>query len=402
LYARGFLLAIVEKSADRGKAATPLGRLFDILPPISGRWDHLPFPLLSGVVRMHARMTLLMLALLIAPAAAEAPPACWTPSELAHRQGEEHVRKGVKQARIAPPQRTLADYSPIPQRGVVRRVKLPAGQKLVALTFDLCEQPSEIAGYQGGMVDFLRQSQVKATFFMGGKWMLSHRDRAQQLITDPLFEVANHGWEHRNLRTLQGKALTDEIKNAQLAYEEVRDEVEARQCTRPGTTAAAAKQAPKRLGLMRFPYGACNAATLSEAAQQGLLPIQWDVSSGDPTFGVSAHTIERQVLANVQPGSIVLFHANGRGWHTAGALPGIIAALKAQGYAFVTVSELMAAGEPVMAAACYDSRPGDTDRWPLRPPVPVSGLFGLSGNGAGGAPSFPWPSIPRAIPSRTR
>jgi peptidoglycan/xylan/chitin deacetylase (PgdA/CDA1 family) len=343
---------------------------------------------------MRARMTLLLLALLNVSAAAETPPACWAPGDLAHRNGEEHVQKGVKQARIPPPVRGLADYSPLPQRGAVRRVKLPAGQKLIALTFDLCEQPSEIAGYQGGIVDLLRQNQIKATFFMGGKWMLSHRERTQQLMTDPLFEVANHSWEHRNLRQLTGRALVDEIRNAQLAYEQVRDELGAKQCVRAtpprsaSSPAPTAEQAPKRLGLRRFPYGACSPAALSEVAQQGLLPIQWDISSGDPTFGVSARMIEQQVLANVQPGSIVLFHANGRGWHTEGALPGIIAALKAQGYSFVTVSELMAAGEPVMTATCYDSRPGDTDHWPLRRPTPQ----------AGGASFFGslWQPAPRA------
>jgi peptidoglycan/xylan/chitin deacetylase (PgdA/CDA1 family) len=335
---------------------------------------------------MRARMTLLLLAVLTASAAAETPPACWAPGDLAHRNGEEHVQKGVKQARIPPPVRGLADYSPLPQRGAVRRVKLPAGHKLIALTFDLCEQPSEIAGYQGGIVDLLRQNQIKATFFMGGKWMLSHRERTQQLMTDPLFEVANHSWEHRNLRQLTGRALVDEIRNAQLAYEQVRDELGAKQCVRAtpprsaSSPAPTAEQAPKRLGLMRFPYGACSPAALSEVAQQGLLPIQWDISSGDPTFGVSARMIEQQVLANVQPGSIVLFHANGRGWHTEGALPGIIAALKAQGYSFVTVSELMAAGEPVMTATCYDSHPGDTDHWPLRRPTPQAGAASFFGS----------------------
>jgi hypothetical protein len=145
---------------------------------------------------------------------------------------------------------------------------------------------------------------------------------------------------------------------------------------------------------MRFPYGACSAAALSEVAQQGLLPIQWDVSSGDPTFGMSAHMIERQVLANVQPGSIVLFHANGRGWHTDGALPGIIAALKAQGYAFVTVSELIAAGEPVMSATCYDSHPGDTDHWPLRQRKPLAGIDSIFGS--------LWQPAPHAAASHPR
>ena len=133
------------------------------------------------------------------------------------------MQKRIKAASIAPPKRALAAYSPLPQRGVVRRVKLPPGKKLIALTFDLCEQPSEIAGYQGGIVDFLRKNRIKATFFVGGKWMLSHRDRAQQLMTDSLFEVANHTWAHRNLRNLTGRALTDEVRNVQLAYEQVRD-----------------------------------------------------------------------------------------------------------------------------------------------------------------------------------
>jgi hypothetical protein len=74
----------------------------------------------------------------------------------------------------------------------------------------------------------------------------------------------------------------------------------------------------------------------------------------------------RWVLRGVHPGSIVLFHANGRGWHTGSALWGIVAGLKAQGYEFATVSELMAAGEPVYAPTCYDSRPGDTDRYDAR------------------------------------
>jgi len=321
---------------------------------------------------MRAGVTLLLLGLLTVPATAE-PAACWAPGALAHRAGDERVQKGVKLAHIAPPKRELADYSPLPQRGAVRRVKLPPGAKLIALTFDLCELPSEIAGYQGGIVDFLRQNQIKATFFMGGKWMLSHRERTQQLMSDPLFEVANHSWEHRNLRVVAGSALSDEIKNAQLAYEQVRDELAAKQCV--GADDRTPARAPRRLGLFRFPYGACNAAALNEVASQGLLPIQWDVSSGDPTFTQSARAIEHHVLANAAPGSIILFHANGRGWHTEGALPGIVAALKAQGYGFVTVSELMTAGEPVMTATCYDSRPGDTDQWPRRP-APVATGFG--------------------------
>jgi peptidoglycan/xylan/chitin deacetylase (PgdA/CDA1 family) len=244
---------------------------------------------------MLARMTLLWLGLLTATAAAETVPACWAPGDLVHREGEERVQRGVAQARITAPKRTLAEYSPVAARGAVRRVQLPPGKKLVALTFDLCEQPSEISGYQGGIVDFLRSKGIKATFFIGGKWMLSHRERTQQLMADPMFEVANHTWEHRNLRLTSGQALVDEIRNAQLAYEQVRAELQAKQCMGPQGNALAHERAPRRLGLMRFPYGACSPAALSEVAQQGPLahPVgrvvrrsnRWTVGAGDPATG---------------------------------------------------------------------------------------------------------------------
>ncbi len=40
-----------------------------------------------------------------------------------------------------------------------------------------------------------------------------------------------------------------------------------------------------------------------------------------------------------------------------------IPALKAKGFEFVTVSELLAAGKAEIVPTCYDSRPGDTDRY---------------------------------------
>ena len=47
------------------------------------------------------------------------------------------------------------------------------------------------------------------------------------------------------------------------------------------------------------------------------------------------------VLRPVKPGSIIIVHANGRGYHTAEALPYIINRVKNQDYTFVTVSELL-------------------------------------------------------------
>ena len=74
-----------------------------------------PVPV-RGCRPMLARMTLLWLGLLTATAAAETAPACWAPDDLVHRQGEERVQRGVAQARITAPKRTLAEYSPVAAR----------------------------------------------------------------------------------------------------------------------------------------------------------------------------------------------------------------------------------------------------------------------------------------------
>jgi hypothetical protein len=98
------------------------------------------------------------------------------------------------------------------------------------------------------------------------------------------------------------------------------------------------------------------------------------------------------MIRNARPGSIVILHANGRGYHTGEALPVAIPALKAKGFEFVTVSELIAAGKPLVAETCYDSRPGDTDRYD----------FLLGRKPAASSPWEPVTSHVRAAPTLSR
>ena len=296
------------------------------------------------------------------PAVAAAAEACWAKPDLRHRAGEEHVAPGVPQALATPPlisRKAIPMPSPFAWRGVLRRVDLPPGQKVVALTFDMCEQPHEVAGYQGRIVDILREHNVKATFFLGGKWMLTHARRAQQLVADPQFEVANHTWEHRNLRLLSGSALDDEILNTQAAHLAVLQSFQG-----PSKACIPTHKAGP-MTLFRFPYGACNPRALHAVEAAGLRAVQWDISSGDPWKGLTSDKMVSDVVKRVHPGSIVLFHANGRGWQTDKALPEIVAQLRAQGYRFATVGEMLQipGAKPVLREDCYDFKPGDTDRY---------------------------------------
>jgi peptidoglycan-N-acetylglucosamine deacetylase len=218
-----------------------------------------------------------------------------------------------------------------------------------------------VAGYDGAIVDYLRANKVKATFFSGGKWLATHGERAQQLISDDLFEMGTHGWAHRNVRGIAGTDLERELMTPSAAYQVQRQALASHQCAVGQQVAL--QSIPRQPSLYRFPFGACNAAALDAAAANGLLTIQWDVSTGDPAPSQSARKIADDMIRQTRPGSIILAHANGRGVHTADALPLAIPALRAKGYEFVTVSELLAAGKPVVTDTCYDDKPGDTDKY---------------------------------------
>jgi peptidoglycan-N-acetylglucosamine deacetylase len=288
--------------------------------------------------------------------------ACWPAPQLAGGlPGEVRPVKGaagsfqpLPAGSLRPAQQVAPEH-----RGAIRRVKLPPGKKLIALTLDLCESGGEIAGYDAAIIDYLRASETKATLFAGGKWMVSHPGRTQQLMLDPLFELANHGWAHRNARGLTGSALLDEILGPQRAYEGLRSELSQAKCV----AGADLKSVPPRINLFRFPFGACHPATLETVNSQGLLAIQWDVSTGDPSPMTSAAQIAQTMISQTQPGSIIIAHANGRGYNTAAGLALAIPKLRAMGFVFVTVGELLAAGTPVSVDSCYDRRPGDTDKY---------------------------------------
>ena len=288
--------------------------------------------------------------------------ACFAPQTLLAQPGENVPQKFEQRQAVRVPQWNSPAEPPLNiLRGAIRRVDLPKGRKLIALTLDLCEQWSEMAGYDGAIVDYLRANKVKATFFGGGKWMATHAERTQQLIADDLFEMGTHGWAHRNVRGLTGVELTRELMTPSAAYQMQRQALASNQCA--AGQQAAMRSIPQQPSLYRFPFGACNAEALDTLAANGLLAIQWDVSTGDPAPNQSARAIADEMIRHTRPGSIIIAHANGRGFHTAEALPLAIPALRAKGFEFVTVSELLAAGRPVVTDTCYDDKPGDTDKY---------------------------------------
>lgn len=296
----------------------------------------------------------------VPPATAADLLSLWTPAQLRGTPDERKASalgpvdaKGPDQprpSRAQPPEPTPAQ--------AVRRAQTQA--KLVALTFDLCELSDQRAGYDGEVVDALRDFGARATFFASGKWMASHFERALQLLADPRFEMGNHAWTHGNFGVLSLARATDQIQFTQRQYELVRAEL-ARRAEKAGL-GALVRQVPESLRCFRPPYGRCRPDTLNLVAGLGLLTVTWDVNTAD-AGAASAQVVAERILKGVKPGSIVLMHGNGFGKHTGEALRAALPRLAAQGYRFVTVSELLAQGRPETASDCYADAPGDTARY---------------------------------------
>jgi peptidoglycan/xylan/chitin deacetylase (PgdA/CDA1 family) len=93
--------------------------------------------------------------------------------------------------------------------------------------------------------------------------------------------------------------------------------------------------------VFRPPYGAYDGSVVLTARQLGLATIMWNDDPRDwalPGRGA----IERQVLAQVQPGSIIISHdGGGPRAETLAAYPSIISRLRARGYRIVTIPELL-------------------------------------------------------------
>ncbi len=195
----------------------------------------------------------------------------------------------------------------------------PRDSKKVALTFDAC-RTGLADEYDEKVVEILLREKVPATIFMSGRWVEKNPDKAKYLGEQPQFEIANHSFFHPHMTVEPNTRVLLELKRTQALLKKV-----------TGRTAL----------YFRPPYGEVDERVAAIAAEIGLTTIQYDIASGDPDPKLSAGRIAKGVLQDAKGGSIIVFHVNRHGVHTAEALPGIIAGLRKKGYELVTVGEML-------------------------------------------------------------
>ena len=198
-------------------------------------------------------------------------------------------------------------------------VRMRTPQPVVALTFD----GGANANAARRVLSILRRDDVPATFFLTGHFVEAYPALARAI--GRRYPVCNHTVNHLDLRRLSPSQAEREVVRAGLMIQRAtgRD-------THP---------------CFRFPYGARDPLTLRLVNRLGYRSLRWTVDTwgwmgrSEQTVGGAAH----RVLAGLVPGEIVLMHlGSSRDGSTidSHALPGVIRAVRARGYRFVTLAGL--------------------------------------------------------------
>ena len=98
------------------------------------------------------------------------------------------------------------DIQPQEWAETVTRVKtrLITDDKVIALTLDACGSVGDSCDYP--LLNFLIDNNIPATIFVTGKWIDKHREDFNFLLSNKLFDIQNHGLNHRPA-SVNGKSI---------------------------------------------------------------------------------------------------------------------------------------------------------------------------------------------------
>ncbi len=193
-------------------------------------------------------------------------------------------------------------------------------EKVVCLTFDGCETktPSYL---DVKILNYLIDEKLPFTIFVSGKFAKRNYSDLAELAKNDLISIQNHSLSHINhMERLPASKIYLEVNENQKIIED---------------------STGRRPIFFRFPAGNYSPKALDLVESLGYTVVHWSFPSGDPDRNLTAAKMTTWVLSKVKPGSILIFHINGRGYHTGEALPEIVRKLRKQGYRFVRLEDYL-------------------------------------------------------------
>jgi peptidoglycan-N-acetylglucosamine deacetylase len=212
---------------------------------------------------------------------------------------------------IMNPNATLPNVPPA--GAAMRYSSVKTTEKVLAMTFD--DGPHRTITPQ--LLDYLKEKNIKCTFFVVGPNVQAYPDIIRRMVAEG-HEVANHTWNHPILTSCSDTKIRSELQR---------------------TEDAIMKVAGVRPRLIRPPGGGINKRIEAMIYNEfGYSDILWSVDPQD-WRRPGVQTVTRRLVSGAHPGAIMLAHDI----HPP-TLPAAKAALDellAQGYKFVTVSQLL-------------------------------------------------------------
>lgn len=207
-------------------------------------------------------------------------------------------------------------------------------ENIVALTFDDGSDGTNI----DSILSILSTYDVKATFFLTGSGASNHQQKIKN-ISQYGHDIGNHSYSHPYFTKISPTETKNQLQRTENIIREL--------------TGKTIKP------LFRPPYGDYNSTVLQRLGDAGYThTIMWTIDTIDWT-GNSANAIVQRIMAGITPGSIILMHTGAGATGTTSALPTVITRLKAMGYRFTTVSELLNI-ESKPSGTNYAIKTGDT------------------------------------------
>lgn len=192
--------------------------------------------------------------------------------------------------------------------------------KVIALSFDACE--SNVASYfDHSILDYLIKEEIPFTIFVSGRFAKRNSDELKNISKYPFIEIENHSMNHHQ----HTETLSDEdIKMEVIENEKLIENITGR-----------------KTKFFRFPGGNYNENSLRIVSNLNYPVVHWSFASGDPDKNISPKKLFNWVISKSKPGSILIFHINGRGFSTGEALPDIVKTLKAKSFRFVKLEDYL-------------------------------------------------------------
>ena len=205
--------------------------------------------------------------------------------------------------------------------------KLVTNEKVLALTFDACGGSKRSNAYDAKLIEYLKAKQIPATLFISGRWMKANLSTCKQLAQNSLFEIENHGLNHRPC-SVNGRFAYG-IKGTTSLNELVTEVL------------SNGKQISTITGsLPRFYRSGTNyydEVATAVIHDLGYTPIGYQV------LGDAGATFKRQqvykALISAPPGSIIILHMNHPEGQTSEGLMDAIPKLEKLGFRFVKLSD---------------------------------------------------------------